>query len=119
MTHKCTLCRKPGHNRSGCPEKTPDPLPPDIALQTMITPLYATWLVTENAVGEALANATRALAGRGAGDALLQALAELDLRARNLSPEEIATARDLRQKADAAQAAYASAAAKIQACLSG
>jgi hypothetical protein len=86
-------------------------LSPDIAMRTMIDPFYAVYLVTEGSVGEALANATRAgvearRVGITVGDTMLSALAELELRARNLSPELLVHARELRHKMDLATVAY-------------
>lgn len=88
-------------------------MPPDLAMRTMIDPFYAVWLVCEGSVGEALANCTRKTyearkigLGGLAGDTMLQALAELELRARDLPPELLAQARELRHLMDLAVVKY-------------
>ena len=86
-------------------------LPPDIAMRTMIDPFYAVYLVTEGSVGEALANATRAgyearKLGMMIGDTMLAALAELELRARDLDPKLLDQARELRHQMDLAVVKY-------------
>jgi hypothetical protein len=115
---KCSHCHQSGHNRTTCQERDADPMPPNVAMRTMIDPLYAVLLVTEGSVGEALSNATRGAAqirqlGLGTGDAMIQALAELELRARSLPPEMIALAHDLKCRLDEAQAAYSREVAEI------
>lgn len=122
---KCSVCDSTEHRADyhgskrerAAQGKMPE-LPPDVAMRTMIDPFYAVWLVSEGSVGEALANATRGLAearkaGITVGDTMLQALAELELRARDLSPVLLVEVRALRQKLDAAQSEYSAAAKKI------
>jgi hypothetical protein len=93
---------------------------PDLTMRTMIDPQYAVWLVTKRAVGEALANCTNAIQGvrraglSGAGgDAMLQALAELHRRSRDIAPELITAAVKAQRKLHAAQVAYREASTKI------
>lgn len=117
-TRKCSVCESTEHRADfhgskrdrAAAGKLPE-LPPDIAMRTMIDPFYAVYLVTEGSVGEALANATRSGAearkvGITVGDTMLTALAELELRARDLSPELIVQVRELRHKLDLATIAY-------------
>lgn len=116
---KCSLCPSTTHradfhgskrDRELAKYKMPE-LPNDIAMRTMIDPFYAVWLVTEGNVGEALANATRKThearkIGFNVSDTLLQALAELELRARDLDPQLLKQARELRHLMDLAVVKY-------------
>lgn len=116
---KCSVCESTEHyasyhgtkkERELAKYKMPE-LPNDIAMRTMIDPFYAVWLVTEGSVGEALANATRKThearkIGFNVSDTLLQALAELELRARDLDPELLKQARELRHLMDLAVVKY-------------
>jgi hypothetical protein len=74
----------------------PRTTPADELMRLLIDPLHALALVTEGTVGEALANATRRIGelnrdnlGHLACSDILIALAELELRSRQLSPEMI------------------------------
>lgn len=125
---KCSVCKSTEHRADyhGSAREREDmqsrevDVPPDVALHTMVIPEYALWLVCEGAVGEALANCTRALVdarrakvGVLAGDTMMIALAELDKRSRDLDPAQIALVRELRRKRDEADVAYMVAATKI------
>jgi hypothetical protein len=117
----CGFCNQSGHNRRACPldRATKPPhrsagaaaMAPDVAMHTMLDVNYAIYLVTEGRVGEALSNATRAIAevreaGLVSSDTMIIALAELELRAREIAPIETVILKDLRQKRDEAAAAY-------------
>jgi hypothetical protein len=130
-TRKCRTCQQPGHNSATCATKagkvdyytkhaSSTDMDPDVTMRTMIDPQYAVWLVTERVIGEALANCTNAIqearrAGLGGagGDAMLQALAELHRRSRDIAPELITAAAKAQRKLYAAQAAYREASTKI------
>jgi hypothetical protein len=95
-------------------------MPPELAMRSMIDANYALYLVSEGAVGEALANCTRALSevrrvglGTGTGDAMLIGLAELEKRSHDIPPELLSQVRELRRKRDEASAAHAAIATKI------
>lgn len=114
---KCSVCHSTEHRADFHGKKRDRELPelppmdPAVAMRTMIDPFYAVWLVCEGSVGEALANAMRAgtearRAGLYVGDALLQGLAELELRARDIDPKLIGQARDLRHQMDLAVVKY-------------
>ena len=115
---KCSVCDSTEHRADfhgskrdrAQAGKLPE-LPNDIAMRTMIDPFYAVWLVTYGSVGEALANATRKTyearqQGFNVSDTLLQALAELELRARDVDPALIKQARELRDQLDLATVKY-------------
>jgi len=114
----CTVCGQVGHRSDfhGTREERnrvilgqSQTMEPDQAMRVMIQPFYASWLVSEGKIGEALSNATKALAVEKhpvAGDALLIALAELESRARKLDPTMLAELRELRKKRDEADAAF-------------
>lgn len=127
---KCSVCQSTEHRADfhgsarDRATREADPMPPDIAMRTMLDPFYALWLVCDGAVGEALANCTRALSqarinnggtriGLSAGDTMLVALAELEQRSRQLDPAQVALVRELRRKKDEADVAYMVAARKI------
>jgi hypothetical protein len=115
---RCGFCKGIGHNRLTCPKralqiakkvngtvhehvKPPEPVAP---LRGVIVPDYALWLVTEGRTGQALAHA-RKEAGM-VGDTMLQALAELDLRAKKIPAEQIAAMKDAEREHIKTQAAY-------------
>jgi hypothetical protein len=118
---KCGLCREIGHNRTTCPKnevrvlKMPQ-ASPDELMRLLIDPMHALALVEERKVGEALANATRRI-GELSRDGLkhlacsdiLIALAELELRARQISPEAIDNVGSTREAVEAAKRALAAA----------
>lgn len=114
---KCSVCRSTEHRADFHGSKRDrelgelPSLPNDVAMRTMIDPLYAVWLVTQGNVGEALATATRKThearaIGFTVSDTLLQALAELELRARDIDPKLIAQAKELRDAMDLATVKY-------------
>jgi len=77
------------------PERLPQPPPHDL-MRMLIPPAQALDLVTQGKTAEALANATRQIGkltrdglGHLACSDILTALAELDLRARQIAPETI------------------------------
>ena len=122
---KCSVCDSTTHRADfhgskrdrAQASKLPE-LPNDIAMRTMIDPFYAVFLVGEGSVGEALANATRAnvearRVGITVGDTMLQALAELELRARDLDPELLKQARELRHQMNLAVVKYRTVEMKI------
>jgi hypothetical protein len=88
---KCGLCRESGHNRTKCPKNTPHThggdlprLPADELMRLLIPPWQAIDLLIKNTTAEAIANAMRQIGGRHRN--ILIALAELDLRAKELGP---------------------------------
>lgn len=118
---KCTVCKSTEHRADYHGSKREREaqaqeaaaMPNDVAMRTMIDPFYAVWLVCQGCVGEALANATRKTVearrigfGGLAGDTMLQALAELELRARDIDPKLIAQAKELRDAMDLATVKY-------------
>lgn len=113
---KCGLCRKGGHNRTTCPTPSGPHVPPDELMRALIDPRQALALVTEGKTAEALANATRqigALNRDGLGHLvcsdILTALAELELRARQLAPATIEGVQSTRDAIESAKAALAAA----------
>lgn len=116
---KCSVCDSTEHRadfhgtkaqRAAKASALPE-LPPAVAMRTMIDPFYAVWLVSQGSIGEALANCMRKTvearqAGLTIGDTMMQALAELELRARDLPPELIAQAKELRDARDLAHVKY-------------
>lgn len=120
---KCGLCHEGGHNRTTC-TKAPRPrtvselsrLPPDEAMRLLIDPAHALVLVTEGKAAEALANATRRIGeldrdglGHLASSDILTALAELELKARQLPSIAIQRLRSTDEAIEAAKAALADA----------
>lgn len=119
---KCSVCESTEHRadfhgtkkqreREAARTVSPFDYPNDVAMRTMIDPFYAVWLVVEGSIGEALANATRKTheartIGFAVSDTMLQALAELELRARDVSPELIKQAKELRHAMDLATVKY-------------
>ncbi len=120
---KCGLCRKSGHNRTTCPRNPPrvraSDLPraaPDELMHMLIDPMQALALVTEGNTAKALANATRQIGELNRNDLghlacrdILVALAELDLRATQISPELIEGFRTTRTAIAAAEEALEAA----------
>ena len=100
---KCGLCREAGHNRTTCPKSPPRQhagalprLPPAELMRMLISPGQALDLLVEGKAAEALANATRQIGGLQrdglghlVGSDILVALAELDLRAKELGPAPV------------------------------
>lgn len=118
---RCTVCKSTEHRADyhgskrerDAQAQEAATMPSDVAMRTMIDPFYAVWLVCQGSVGEALANATRKTVearrlgfGGLAGDTMLQALAELELRARDIDPKLIAQAKELRDAMDLAVVKY-------------
>lgn len=120
---KCSRCREHGHNRTTCPKNPPRPLsgrlsqsPPDDLMRMLIDPAQALALVAEGKVAEALANATRRIGemnrddlGHLACSDILIALAELDLRGKQISPEMLDGIRSTGEDIEAAKAALVAA----------
>ena len=120
---KCGRCRKSGHNRTTCPQRPLQslstrlpPSPPNELMRMLIDPRQALALVTEGTAGAALANATRQIGemnrdglGHLACSDILTALAELELRARQLTPATIESVQSTRTAIESAKAALASA----------
>jgi hypothetical protein len=112
--------------RAPAPERLPQS-PPDELMRMLIPPSQALALLTEGKTAEALANATRqigAMTREGLGHLacsdILTALAELDLRARQLAPSAIASIgatdraiTEARAALVAAEAAHARAKAEV------
>lgn len=120
---KCSVCREIGHNRTTCPKNTARTriidLPratPDELMRMLIDPIHALDLVAEGKAAEALANATRRIGELQRDDLghlvcsdILIALAELDLRARQLPPDMIESLHSTQDAIAAAEAALESA----------
>ena len=119
---KCGRCRKSGHNRTTCPQHPQSlstrhpPSPPNELMRMLIDPRQALALVTEGTAGAALANATRQIGamnrdglGHLACSDILTALAELELRARQLAPATIESVQSTHTAIESAKAALASA----------
>ena len=120
---KCGRCREVGHNRTTCPKNPPRPpsgrlpqTPPDELMRMLIDPRQALALVTEGTAGAALANATRRIGemnrdglGHLACSDILVALAELELRARQIDPERLDSIRSTAAAIDAAEVALEAA----------
>jgi hypothetical protein len=115
---RCGFCKGIGHNRLTCPKRADQQaktangvhIEPaatrDAVMRTIIDPNYALWLLSEGATGDALANATREKPPGMVGDMMLQALAELDLRAKKVPTDQIATLKALKKQHDEALSAY-------------
>lgn len=117
---KCSLCRESGHNRTTCPKNPPRPqagrLPPNELMRVLISPSQALDLVAEKKTADALANATRQIGdmtrdglGHLACSDILTALAELDLRAKQISPQMLRNLEDTREAILRARAELAAA----------
>lgn len=120
---KCGRCRKSGHNRTTCPQHPQSlsttrlpPSPPNELMRMLIDPRQALALVTEGTAGAALANATRQIGamnrdglGHLACNDILTALAELELRARQLAPATIESVQSTHTAIESAKAALAAA----------
>lgn len=117
--HKCSRCNKAGHNAGTCALRSAlPPLTALEALRTMIDPHQAVALIATGSVGEALSNATRGLAearqiGLDVGNAIPLALAELERRSRDISPDLIEAVRRCQADLAVAAAAYTAAVAAI------
>lgn len=117
---KCSSCQQTGHNRTTCPNNQPVRVPAADLMRLLIDPMHAVTLVTEGKVGETLANATRRIGDlRDTGlmgqvsDDILRALAELELRARGVSPGQIEAVRSTALVLSDAQQEHARAAAAV------
>ena len=120
---KCGRCHEAGHNRTTCPKNPPRPqerllpqAPPDELMRVLISPSQALDLAVEGKTADALANATRqigVLTRDGVGHLvcsdILTALAELDLRAKQLAPEVLGRVEESRRAIEEARAALAAA----------
>ena len=120
---KCGLCRESGHNRTTCPQNPPraasgrlPQAPPDELMRMLISPSQALDLVVEKKTADALANATRQIGdmtrdglGHLACSDILTALAELDLRAKQISPQMLSSLDDSREAIIRAHAALVAA----------
>ena len=98
---KCGCCHEVGHNRTTCPKNPPHPAlcrlpqsPPVELMRMLISPSQALDLAIDGKTADALANATRQIAGLARDGVrhlvcsdILTALAELDLRAKQIAPE--------------------------------
>ena len=120
---KCGLCRQGGHNRVTCP-KNPKQVPsgrlprssPEELMRMLIPPSQALDLVSAGTAGEALANAmhqigelTKSGLGNLACTDILDALAELVLRAKQVSPAALCNITASRQAIEDARTALAAA----------
>lgn len=120
---RCGFCKGVGHNKLTCPKKQQQNakiangvemhVTRDTVMRTIIDPNYALWLVCEGSTSDALANATREKPSGMVGDTMLQALAELDLRAKKVPAEQIAEIKSAKAKLDAALAEHTEARRKI------
>ena len=120
---KCGLCRESGHNQKTCPKRpsqsSPTRLPratPDELMRMLIDPMQALVLVTEGNAGEALANATRRINELNRDDLghlvcsdILIALAELELRGRQISPKMLESIQSSSKAIESAKAALTAA----------
>ena len=116
---KCSLCRQPGHNRATCPkspkQQASGRLPrssPEELMRMLIPPSQALDLVSTGTAGDALANAMRQigeLTKSGLGNLacadILDALAELVLRAKRVSPAALCSIAASREAIEAARTA--------------
>jgi len=111
---KCSLCREVCHPSRPL-ERLPQ-APPDELMRVLISPSQALELAVEGKTADALANATRqivVLTRDGVGHLvcsdILTALAELDLRAKQLAPEVLRRVEESHRVIEEARAALAAA----------
>ena len=123
---KCSLCREAGHNRATCPknpsrrdQQPAGRLPrssPEELMRMLIPPSQALDLVSTGTAGDALANAMRQIGeltksglGNLACTDILDALAELVLRAKQVPRAAICNIAASREAIEAAKTALAAA----------
>jgi hypothetical protein len=113
---RCGFCQGIGHNRLTCPKRAlqiakkvngtaahvhvKSAAEPGTAIHSIV-PDYALWLVSEGRTGQALAHAKQEPGM--VGDTMLQALAELDVKAKKVPAEQITAMKDAERKLAEAQ----------------